>query len=330
MLEARDVESDNRVVVGLALLHPATHRDQVVAGAPAGDGAGPEDQKLACLGVLQRQEYLELPGIDRLARQPLLPLRLVQIAQRLPVGRNEAGEHRSHVTNGRVALAQELDLADADLIVDQHRLCPLRDFGVVNLLAKDAILRKLDEGAARTDTMLGEVGPDWRATIRQRHFFLIAHRASFRFLALVIPILPARLGGDRFPSWSRMMCTSFLASGKCARTSSSRLTVGLSSQPLCFPHPEQRSSAACGPLPACTMPKPGAARVLKVRRALKLELEANERRKIWQTVECELLHRSSPCAASPKDAGASWELPLAPAAPPPRGVTSSQAPHCTA
>ena len=118
MFEAGDIEPDNRVVVGLADLHPAAHRDQVVAGAPAGNGAGPEDQKLATLRVLQRQEHLELPGIDRLAREALLPLRLVQIAQRLPVGRDEAGKHRPHVANGRVALALEFDLADANLIVD--------------------------------------------------------------------------------------------------------------------------------------------------------------------------------------------------------------------
>jgi hypothetical protein len=40
--------------------------------------------------------------------------------------------------------------------------------------------------------MLGEVGPDRGATIRQRHLFLITHLASFSFLALVIPISPAR------------------------------------------------------------------------------------------------------------------------------------------
>jgi hypothetical protein len=94
------------------------------------------------------------------------------------------------VTNGLVALAQKLDPTDADLVVDQHRLRPLRNLGVVDLLAKDAILRKLDEGAACTDTMLGEVGPDRRTTIRQRHLFLIAHLASF-VLALCDYLFPA-------------------------------------------------------------------------------------------------------------------------------------------
>ena len=73
---------------------------------------------------------------------------------------------------------------------------------------------------------------------------------------------------------------SFLASGKCARTSSSRLTVSLSSQPLCFPHPEAAQFCSVWPLAWMHDAEAFATRVLKVRLALKLELEADERRQV--------------------------------------------------
>src|SRR5262249_50840964 len=106
-------------------------------------------------------------------------------------GRHETAEHRSHLAFGLLSLLQELDPSDPDLVVDYRHFSSRRDLGVVCLLAIDAVLRKLDEHTAGTDTVLGEIGPHRGAavnresrTLRCRH-----HHALFVPLSLTSLIL---------------------------------------------------------------------------------------------------------------------------------------------
>src|SRR5262249_46151120 len=54
---------------------------------------------------------------------------------------------------------------------------------------------------------------------------------------------------------SRKTCTSVFTPGKYVRTTSNQFAASFGKRPRWLPHLAQRSSAACGPLRACTTPK---------------------------------------------------------------------------
>src|SRR5262249_42515368 len=58
-----------------------------------------------------------------------------------------------------------LNPPNPDFLVHNRDLRSGSDLRVVRLLAVDPVLRKLNEHAAGPDTVLGEIGSHWRATV---------------------------------------------------------------------------------------------------------------------------------------------------------------------